>query len=77
MEELLPPQHIELAVPSGGPTAAAGSDAFITPLSTGNPEPLINDTSEPAKPAQSTKNPKGPNPTNNPIFAQRLDEFEY
>jgi len=40
------------------------------------PEPLINAT-EPPKPAAISQPPKPANPTNNPVFAQRLDEFEY
>ena len=56
MEDLLPPQHIELS----------------------EPEPLINDTSDEKKRSdRDNKPPKGPNPTNNPVFAQRLDQFEY
>ncbi|HEX7259769.1 MAG TPA: DHH family phosphoesterase [Candidatus Saccharimonadia bacterium] len=73
MEDLLPPQHIELTPPSDG---SATSPMRTNPLlgNTG-PEPLINAPNEPPK-AQSGP-AKAANPTNNPIFAQRLDEFEY
>jgi hypothetical protein len=71
MEELLPPQHIQMS--------EEGSDSrpATNPLAEASePEPLINAT-EPRKPAAISQPPKPANPTNNPVFAQRLDEFEY
>lgn len=47
----------------------------LLPPAAAEPEPLINDTT-PRRPRSSVQS-KSPNPTNNPTFAQRLDEFEY
>jgi hypothetical protein len=75
MEELLPPHHIELSeAPSAPPAAPARS---TNPLL---PEPLINDStpSVPSpRPSAPPRSDRGANPTNNPVFAQRLDEFVY
>jgi hypothetical protein len=72
MEELLPPQHIQIS------EADSGDQVQSNPLTATEPEPLINDTSDRRpKPAPVTQPAKSPNPTNNPIFAHRLDEFEY
>ncbi len=71
LEELLPPQHIENERP-----AANSSSHPANPLMTTEPEPLINDTSD-RRPARPVQPAKPTNPTNNPMFAQRLDEFEY
>lgn len=68
MEELLPPHHIELSSDSGPSEVSQLVNA---------PEPLINDTSDRRRPARMSQPPKPNNPTNNPVFAQRLDEFEY
>jgi DHH family putative phosphoesterase len=72
MEELLPPQHIQIS------EADSANQRQSNPLTSQEPEPLINDTSDHRpKPSRTTQPPKSPNPTNNPIFAHRLDEFEY
>jgi hypothetical protein len=71
MEELLPPQHIETGRPD-----AYQPNQFANPLTVTEPEPLINDTSE-RRPVRPQQAPRPSNPTNNPVFAQRLDEFEY
>lgn len=76
MEDLLPPQHIELSPPGNDP----GNHPYplrSNPLQDRSaPEPLINDPGPSPKP-QASSSTKTANPTNNPIFAQRLDEFEY
>ncbi len=74
MEDLLPPQHIELSTSSDG---SGKTPLQVNPLTpNAEPEPLINDSGQPPKPPASPTT-KSANPTNNPIFAQRLDEFEY
>jgi len=71
VEELLPPQHIETSYQDDRQPSR-----FVNPLTVTEPEPLINDTSE-RRPARPQQPPRPSNPTNNPVFAQRLDEFEY
>ena len=83
MEELLPPQHIEM---SDLPAEPVSADQDLLPEAgphlakhVPTPEPLINRTEE-RRPAPTTVRPtstRASNPTNNPVFAQRLDEFSY
>lgn len=77
MEDLLPPQHIELSPPNDDSGMGVPYPVRSNPLQDRSaPEPLINDPGPPPKPQALSSN-KAVNPTNNPIFAQRLDDFEY
>jgi len=81
MEELLPPHHIEM---SDTPEASASDDllpeaAPSVRLEAPAAEPLINNTDD-RRPPSSVPRPttsRAANPTNNPVFAQRLDDFSY
>lgn len=81
MEELLPPHHIEM---SDIPEVPASDDllpeaAPSAHLEAPTAEPLINNTDD-RRPPSVVPRPatsRAANPTNNPVFAQRLDEFRY
>jgi hypothetical protein len=79
MQELLPPDHIELSQPPEEPRTPTPqpdeSEQLLPPadVSSAEPEPLINDNA----PNTTLAPAKAVNPTNNPVFAQRLDDFEY
>ena len=81
MEELLPPHHIEM---SDIPEASVSDDllpeaAPSARVEAPTPEPLINNTDDqrPPSPAPRPASNRAANPTNNPVFAQRLDDFSY
>jgi hypothetical protein len=74
MEELLPPHHIEM---SDMPESPNSED--LLPEAAPTVEPLINSTDD-RRPPSVVPRPmttRSANPTNNPVFAQRLDEFSY
>lgn len=81
MEELLPPHHIEMSDMPETPASddllpEAAPSARIEPPTA---EPLINNTDDRRSPS-SVPRPaasRTANPTNNPVFAQRLDDFSY
>lgn len=80
MEELLPPHHIELSDLPGSPDSEDLLPEAAPGATMPTPEPLINDTANvrPASPpAPRPTSQRAANPTNNPVFAQRLDEFSY
>lgn len=61
--------------PDADGTGASSPLEELLPPSHIEPEPLINSRDE--RPTVQPQPAKSPNPINNPIFAQRLDEFEF